>query len=411
MAAITGTYLYNKAMELAGMSFTDYISQGPQADVYFQKAMIETVEDLYLQIQDQRIKDELYGFTQSNFLVSVINSTTNSINLGPSVAAIISYQNNFPVAGTVTYTVTTIQPHNIPAVIGNFVYLSGVQGLTYLSTHNNNWQVTVVNANVFTFSVVATETGTYTNNSGMFYWNNTSANSSPLQLINYFHLLNITATYVKTIYPPIGISTLISDATNNSPVRISLFTWNNLRTGDQVTLNGFSLNTNANGTFYINKVNSLQFDLYNDKYFLSPVIGNGAYVPTDPMTIGRTYIKPCKPYMPDERISPLSNPSEDSPRYLESNNQLIFYPQNPAKLISLSFDYVTLPLNIFDTTEPFTTYPYAFINTNDNVLDMSVYYHHRFLERLPEKFIELVSRQSRDNDLMQETQIIDQNNP
>ena len=412
---MTGAGMLKLATDLGGINFTGYLSPGAQADAWFSKAMIELEERLYRQIQDQRIKDELYGFTVSNFSVPIINAATNAINLGPSVAFSITSQNNFPSVGNTTYTVTTLLPHNIPIGGGKDVYISNPQGLTLLSVSGYGGPVTVVSTTVFTFVVGATpESGTYTANSGMFYWLNATG-FKPLQLIDYFHLLNATATYLKPIYPPTGIPTLVTGASNTTPIVVSLFTYNNIRTGDQITFSGFTSNTHANGTHYVKKLNSLQISLYADKYFQTPIVGNGAFNPSDVPVIGRVYVKPCKAYTPDERISPLSNPSEEGPRYLESNGQLIFYPQPTSQLLALSFDYLRLPFNVFgadpNVDASLTTYPYKYIDTTNDILDFSAYYHRRFLERLPETVIDLIARESANSELLQTDEFLSQKNP
>jgi len=405
MPAITGEYLYDKFTELGGEFAVNYISPGAQANMYFEKAIIELVEDLYLQIQDQRVKDELYGLVTTGYKIPIINPNSNSIYLAPISVLSIAYAN---IAGTAHYAVRTLLPNNL--VTGQTIALSGATGLTGLVAGFAG-SITVVSPTEFTFTQVVVESGVYNNNSATFYVYDT-VTQEPLQLIDYFHLLNVTTTYVKPIYPPVGIPTLITNASNTPTVRISFFTYNNLRSGDIITLAGFSLNTNANGTFYINKVNDLQFDLYEDSKFQIPVAGNGLYVPTDPMTISYNYTRVAKPYMPDEKISQLSNPSEDSPRYLESDLMFKFYPLPPSVLLSVSLDYLRLPMDVYRANpQSLFREPYTYIDTSNGVLDLSTFYHPRFLQRLPEKVLDLVGRNSRDNDLLQENQQIQQNNP
>lgn len=400
MPALTGAYLFNQTSELGGWFATGLISQGNQADIYFNKALIELVDDLYLQIQNQSIKDELYGLVTSDFSIPIINPTTNAVYLSPITALNVTF------VGTLI-TVTTLLPHNL--FTGQSIVIQGTIFTT--NSPNGTFVVTRLTDTTFTYIAGATPTGTYTKNSGTFYVINPVTNE-PLQLIDYYHLLNATVTYVKPIYPPISIPTLITGATNTPTIRITLFTYNKIRSGDQLTLAGFSLNTNANGAFYIDKVNDTQFDLYLDSSFQTPVAGNGAFVASDSMTVSVTYIKAAKPYMPDEKISSLSKPTEDSPRYLESDIMLNFYPQSPAVLKSVVFDYLRLPMDVYRTNpSSLARPPYNYISTADDVLDLSTFYHPRFLMRLPEAVHNLMARMTRDNDLLQENAAMQQNNP
>lgn len=387
------------------MSFGGFVQPGLEADMLFQKAIIEVMEQIYKDdVQDQSAADEFASLVTSNFEIDIVNPATNAIYLGKITILALR------VVGPLGF-VTTLLPHNL--MDGEYIVISGVQGIT--NVPDGTYSVNVTSSTTFQVNIPGIHTGTYIQNSGTFYAFDI-VQAQPLQLIDFYHLLNATPTYTKIITPPRGISSMVVGATNaptGQPIVISLFTYNNIRTGELIYQAGFSANTNANGTFYVYKLNDTSYALYQDKNFQLPVSGNGNFVAGDTMVIGRAYSNAAKKYNPDEIISPLSKPSEDSPRYLESDSMLNFYPQPPILLTSVSCTYIRLPMDVYRGIPAIDSYaraPYLFISTMDGTVDLATYYHFKFLERLPEAAIEIYSRQVANPQLMQQTTLLDQKN-
>ena len=401
-SAITGQGLYDRIMDLCGMTYTEYLSQGQQTNMWIAKAFIETIFDFYKEgIQDQATKDELSSLVTSDFEVPYINPATNTLLLSDTIVMNATYANAF---ATSTITVYTVVPHNL--VTNGYISINGFLGLT--PAPDGVFQVTVLTPNTFTFVYGATLSGTYTNSSAIFY-SITGNPGTQLQITDYLHLLNVITTYAKVLYPPPGIPTLVVNATNTTPIRVTMFAYNNLRDKENISMSGFTGLTAANGSFYIRKVNDLQFDLYSDVNLQNPVAGNGAFDSANTPVISRIFTYSCKPLQQDEEGSVLSKPSEDSPRYVESDWALNFKPSSLIE--SLSISYIRKPLNIYEVAASNLHAPYSYVLTENDTLDLTKYYHPRFIERIPEKILDLLARESRDGELMKDNLTMRQLNP
>lgn len=77
---------------------------------------------------------------------------------------------------------------------------------------------------------------------------------------------------------PLFDSHAIVDASNASPIIITLTEDPDVSTGDKVYINGVIGNLNANGSFFVTRLSALTYSLYSDAALTTPVAGSGAYV-------------------------------------------------------------------------------------------------------------------------------------
>lgn len=78
----------------------------------------------------------------------------------------------------------------------------------------------------------------------------------------------------------------ITNATNASPIVITTANAHGMTSGQQYEINTVGGNTAANGTWYVNVVNSATFSLYQNAGLSVPVSGNGAYTSSTGIAIG-----------------------------------------------------------------------------------------------------------------------------
>lgn len=258
-----------------------------------------------------------------------------------------------------TYTITSGFPHNM--VTGDSATIADVAGTT---TANGTFTVIVTSPTVFTITAVTG--GTYTSNTGSFYFAN--------QVYDYYRLLAAKTTFqnARTLN--------VTGAKNATPIRVSFDGSNNIRTGEQVLISGVLGNTAANGTFYVQKINSGSVDLYTDEFFGSPVAGSGAY--TSGGTVATVRVEYAMPISSDRKISDLTRASIDYPRYEETQHALNLYPDNYV-CSSVSIDYFKLP-KLFEFTDLDTDY--------------SLYYNDKFIFHLIDSAAKNFTAQLRDTE-------------
>ena len=381
MAAITGSYLYTRFQQKEGQAYTGYFPIA-EWNQMFEEALIQAADQRYRNPQDQKANDEILSLITTNNTLSIVNN--NKFYLAPlSLSSVTN-------VGT-TVTATTFLPHNL--ITGQTVTVTGITGFTTNNPNGGPFTVTVTGPNSFTYVVGAAPTGTYTSNTGITYLIGG-------QLVDYFHILNIQAYYLETLPSTALGQNYITNASNTSPIRITCSDFNNLRSGEQISISGITGNTNANGTFYITKVNDLQVDLYSDFFRQTPVVGNGVYGGTP--IVSRVYNNVCTRLLPDEKISPLIKPSPRSPKYEMADSMIKVYPQTNYICSKITIDYKRRPLNVYGTG--------LFVDGNDNVLDLSLYYNEKFLNNVNDLVLIMAAGESRDGGLTQfETQQLNDN--
>lgn len=379
MAAITGSYLYQRFQQKSGQAYTGYFPVG-EFNIMIEEALTQASESRYGGTQDQKNNDELLSLITTSNNIPLINN--NKFLVAP--LAIIS----LTVSGT-TWTLTTVLPHNILA--GQLINIAGVSGFSV----NPSGTYTVVTAptpTTLTFTTT-TATGTYTSNSGI-------VNLINGQLTDYFHALAIKAYFSEPLYSTNVGANFITNATNTSPIIVTFSDFNNLRSDEQINISGITGNTNANGTWYLQKLSLLSAALFSDKDLQVPSVGNGAFGGTP--VVNKIYFNYCTRLLPDERISPLIKPSSRSPRYIMSDGGIIIHPLDRI-CSQVSIDYKRRALNVYGTN--------IFIDGNDNILDLTTYYNEKFLYSVLDLVILMAAGEQRDSSLSEfETQQLN-NNP
>ncbi len=361
MSRITGKYLANLFKQKVGFDYTVYFDP-TKMNRLFEDGLMQCIEDRYKEKQDQKAKDEIVNFVSTNVVLSIVNN--NSFYLRP--LPIFAMTN----VGTLV-SATTLLPHNL--VTGQTVTMSNIAGFT-TNNPNGTFVVTVVSGTRFTYVASLAPTGAYTANTGQMVLVNG-------QLTNYWHALSVKGLFLKTIYAP----PTITNASNTNPIVITLDTWNNFRTKDYINISGITGNTNANGNFYVKSLSQFTFALYTDINLQTPVAGNGVFggIPV----LSRVYERYCRPYMPDEKISTLNTPKEDSPRYEMGDGFIKVYPLS-STCTKVTIDYVKLPLDAYGNL--------IYIDSADDNFDVSLYYTEKLLNNMIDKCAIIMGGTSRD---------------
>ncbi len=151
----------------------------------------------------------------------------------------------------------------------------------------------------------------------------------------------------------------VTNATNTSPIIVTVSTYNNLRTGDQLAINNINGNTAANGTFYVQQIGSFKVALYSDMNMQNPVSGNGTFANSPSSTIGRVFYKYCMRLQSSRKIDPYSTATVRVPRFEIADQVLKIYPNN------LTCDEITCD---------YLKFPSVFVDVNDNSIDLLLTY-------------------------------------
>lgn len=205
----------------------------------------------------------------------------------------------------------------------------------------------------------------------------TKGSTTPV-IDDYEHLLAVKSKYL------VNTNLTITGASRTTPIVITVSGQNNLRSKEQLVISGITGNTNANGTFYIKKVNSKKFALYSDKELITKVASSAQYVSGG--VIKRMYYNYCKPYLSDQKIGVFGNPTVTNPKFGTSNGQLKFYPTTETTT-EITIDYITKAT--------------VFIDPEDNVVDLEDTYPYKFLLHVNNISCRLVAEMLRDKELLQ----------
>lgn len=363
-----GRYFQQKIAE----SYTGYIDNS-KMNRLFKDALISILEKKYQADDTIKVKDEATFLTRTNVAFAVNN---NQVYTAPLQIASIS------VVGT-TGTFTTFLPHNL--IDGDKVNISGVAGL--VPAPSGIYTITKVSAYIFTATVAATGATIHTANTGVFTSTNTS---SVRNMVNdYWHVLNVKPVYYDREY-----NVAISGISNTSPIVVTMAYYNTYRTGEQVNISGALVNTAANGSWYIKKLNNFKFALYYDINLQTPVAGNGVY--TSGAVLSRITSRVATPYESNVKVGTLNIPTTFEPGYEIADNLLKFYPLT-ITCQSVTLDYIKVPDKVVDVA--------------DTITDLTLYYPEKLLYLIIDQAIILFGIQASDNELFKEGAISVQTNP
>lgn len=352
-------------------AYTGFFNPTKKTALY-REALILAIENKYRNLDEQREYDDLSGVTKTNQVFSLLPGQANQIYtqaLAISAITVTSSQ----------LIITTVFPHFL--TVGQSATTSGIQGYTTVGPINGTFPVlSVTNANTFTLSgSFGSIIGSWTVNSGQVSFAN--------MVSDYKHLLTIKAKFGKPIK---GLS--ITNATNATPIVITVNTYNNLRTGEQLQISQVVGNTAANGVFYILQLNTLTFQLFTDKNMTVPAVGNGAYVSGGIMS--RITYQYASPLVPDRKKDLYSTPTAAYPKYEIAGGQIKVQPFELA-CSEITMDYITTDL--------------VDILPLDSALNLELTYPADFLYYVADVAANLAAKTVRDPELLQ-TSAADINN-
>lgn len=328
----------------------------------FKEALTKSIEERYRGLDEQKEYDDLSSLIKLNQVFALNN---NKIYVTPIHISDIS--------GALTKTVTTTIPHNV--IAGDNVAFSDVQGLTTTPAINGiSFAVISATGTTFTIDVTATS-GTYIANSGQIIKVTSSSGIDKL-IGDYNHLLAVKTKYNQQL------NCKMIDASNAQPIRIKVDKRNNLKSGDKIEISGIIGNTNANGTYFIKKINSFNFDLYLDKDFLNPITGNGVYQGISSIT--RPLYKYVTNLFSNQKISAYEMATIDNPK-VERGNQMLQIAPYDYVCSEISIDYIS------DTIQG--------IDVADAVVNLEDYYHIDFLYFVLDTAANLFSQRIKDDEL------------
>ncbi len=191
---------------------------------------------------------------------------------------------------------------------------------------------------------------------------------------DYLHLLAVKVYFEQPLF-------LSFTSQNTTPLLLVFTKRNNLRTGEQVTIAGVTGNTNANGTFFIKRLNDYKYVLYADQNFQTPIVGNGTGTNG---TIARVFFNYAKPYVSDAKIGVLNVPTVEDPAYETANGKLILHPTGGKYIL---MDYIKI---------------FTDIDTANTTFDYETLYPYKFIQYIINKSVVLFAEQERDTELYQE---------
>ena len=200
---------------------------------------------------------------------------------------------------------------------------------------------------------------------------------------DYLHLLAVKAYFEDPVYLTFTVS-------NTTPIILTFTKRNNVR-NEQMAISGVVGTTNANGVRWLRKLNEVNFALYADENFQTPIAGNGGYVSGG--TIARVFYEYCELYRSDEKIGVLNIPTPAQPKYEVANSKLIIRPSGAQQV---SLDYIKTPTDI---------------NVTDTTTNLETIYPYKLLMFIAEKTATLFGIEERDTELMQLSNVTNQQNP
>ena len=394
----TGQTLYQKWIQNTGSAYTGYVSPAIWNNL-IEEALFQYIEEMYKKPQDQQERDFATSFIATN--VKVTSLGNNSLNIRPIVIT------NIVNTSSTNWTLETNIPF-APVTLPAQIDIKGASGFT----NNPNGQFPIVSFGtsvkgtvIINFTAPAKGSGSYIVNSGMFSFQNIG-NTVPAQLIDYLHVLNIKCKFTKPIYMP-----LVTNSTNTTPITCTVNWYNNLRSSSEknnvlVSMEGWATNTNANGNFYIKKINDLNFQLYSDINLQDPVAGISNEANTD-ISFGMTYYNAAKPYLSTEKISNQNLPTAKSPRYENTNNTLLIYGDPLLNLVctEVTIDYLRQPQFYEAYSYNNDAYSGIYIDSGDNNFDLTTIYAENMLFRALKYLTDIVAMSIRDGSLIQFNQI------
>ena len=320
-----------------------------------QYSLYNIVERDYRSLQTQKQYDEITNLIKTNIPVTLKSQMFHTSYLPIT---------NVTVIGT-TVTITTGRPHYID--LGDNIDVSSVAG-DVVTDINGSYAVTgTPTSTTFTYTSTAPVITNYSAGSG-------KVQTDGAMLTDYYHYFAIKAT-VGSSYTADVTNIVQNDAGAYADITCP---GHNLREGDTFALTGVGGFLNANGTY-----TSSQYTIRNKNVIrLDNIFLIGTYTSGGVVTV--VLNEWCVPYVSDQKINTLNNPSPYNPRVEVQNGTLKFFPSTVSSVL---IDYMcTIPYEI-DVT-----------NTQDDLL---LYYPQKFIDLLINELVVQASMQTRDFDFSQ----------
>lgn len=197
-------------------------------------------------------------------------------------------------------------------------------------------------------------------------------------MTDYHHVMNVKAKYIM----PLGVSIVSASAT--TPLRITLASDVNLRNGEAVQI--ASVNAQANGTRYVKRLRNDLFELYSDKYLITPIVGVTAFTGTG--LINRIIYNDAYDMKSNRKFSTLNAPSVYDPYYEIANTVMKIYPID-LTCTQITMDYVSIP---------------TYIDVTDSITDLLGIYSERFIYFIADETARIMGMSMRDDSLMMQSQ-------
>lgn len=344
----TGNNFLQNLRNIVSQYTTEFISV-PFGNLLAMRALFNLIEDRYAK-NSQKSLDEISGLLKVDKEFLVYNN--RSLVLPYLPISSIAVQTVGPPG---IYTINFSRNHNL----GNGVGVT-ISGVTVATNANGN----------YTFATSLTANGQYviTSSTSINIRVATAAIAGGLNgqmvadnmVTDYYHLLNANVLFSQQIEP------VVTNATNATPIVISITSTNNLRTTERIKISGVQGNTSANGEFYIKKQKKdtfAIFDEYTEPIFTNPAIGNGVY--TSGGVLAKVYERDCQVLLSDQKITKYK-PKPNSPFLQTGDKELIYYPLE-YECSRVSLDYISLA---------------AEIDCNNNTIDLLLTYNINFLNIL-----------------------------
>lgn len=339
-----------------------------KANRLLRETQLISTDKKYLTLDEQKIFDELtHQITTQN--VFPINN--NRIFTSPIAITNIIFAAGFA-------TITTLYPHNL--ITGDTVTLSAVLDVLIVPNINTTWVATVLTPTTFTIPY-NNAGGTYTANSGQVVFN---------KLIpDYMHLYSVKCKYTE---PQLGLQ--VNSTSGTSPIIISFPVRTKFRDSSIIQLTSMTLLPAANGTWYWKTYTTTSGALYTDADLIVPSIG-GIATTGNQGAINYIWYNEAKPKFADRYIDPFEVATPDSPQFETADKFLKFYPDNRV---------------CTEATISYFKIPTVFIDTADDIYDLSLTYPERYLYFITDVAIRLLSTPLRDqllnNMINQEIQVM-----
>lgn len=197
-------------------------------------------------------------------------------------------------------------------------------------------------------------------------------------MTDYHHVMNVKAQYIM----PLGVN--IISATATTPLRITLASDVNLRNGEAVQI--ASVNAQANGTRYVKRLRNDLFELYSDKYLITPIVGVTTFTGTG--LINRIIYNDAYDLKSNRKFSNLNAPSVYDPYYEIANTVLKIYPLD-LTCTQITMDYISIP---------------TYIDVTDSTTDLLGIYSERFIYFIADETARIMGMSMRDDSLMMQSQ-------